>query len=130
MHEGIAFQSKTMADEDLCRAVGETLAEHYPGHPWGVGVDLESGSITIRLGYQYPGMPNVSFGYLLHPHTLMGPGGQHRVMRAGGEMLERFMLARGPADGDSEARAHDNGLITDDTADGAWLARKKAERWG
>lgn len=116
--------AKTMTDADLCQAIGEDLTEHYPGHPWAVGVDLESGSVTIRLGYPYPGMPATSFGYLLHPATVVGPGGQHRVMQAGGELLERYQLARGAATDESADRAAENGLITEDTDDGAWLARK------
>lgn len=120
----VTIEGNAMADQDLCRAIGEDLAKHYPGHPWNVGVDLDSGSISIELCYPHPGIQNVTFGYRLHPQTMMAPGGQKRVMQAGGELLERYQLARGPATDESHARATENGLIYDDTRDGAWIASK------
>jgi hypothetical protein len=119
-----------MADDDLCRAIGEDLVRHYPNHPWGVGVDLECGSITIELGYPHPKLTHATWGYRLHPATCMGPGGQAAVMRAGGELLERFNLARGGADEDSAQAATENGVIIGDTKDGSWLLKKRATAGG
>ena len=101
-----------MAEQDLCRAVGESLCQHYPGHPWMVGACLEAGTIAIRLGYDLP-QSLANMGYLLHIPTLMGPGGYHRVMQAGGEWLERLGLQRGGAKHESGLVAMDNGLNTD-----------------
>ena len=114
---------RAMAEQDLCIAVGEDLARQYPGHPWIVGVDLQAGSIVIDLGYEKP--PAIrNMAYLLHPQTLMGPNGQHRVMQAGGEILERFQLARGAADAESGLAAQENGLLADDTPEGKWALGK------
>ena len=112
-----------MSDQDLCIAVGEDLMKHYPGHPWVVGVNLDAGSIVIDLAYEKP--PAVrNMAYLLHPSTLMAANGHHRVMQAGGELLERFGLPTSAARPDSEARALENGLIADDTREGAWALKR------
>lgn len=126
MLEDFHLDATTMADQDLCIAVGETLYYYYPGHPWGVGVNLEAGAITIELGYQHPRITGATFGYLLHPQTLKGKGGIHRVMLAGGELLERYDLARGAATDQSAARAAENGLIISDTEDAQRLAKRRA----
>jgi len=115
-----------MQEEDLCQAVGEDLTKHYPGHPWCVGADLVAGSVVIDLGYKKP-VHLQQMAYLLHPATLMGPGGHHRVMEAGGELLERFGLPREGARKGSGERAADNGLIAGDTAEGAWVEKKAAD---
>lgn len=94
-----------MADEDLCRAVGEDLTRHYPGHPWMVGCDHEAGTLAIKLGYTQTPM-----GMLLHIGKLQGPGGQRLALMAGGELLERFGLPRKAADGDAVDAAREHGL--------------------
>jgi len=101
-----------MADEDVCRAVGQDLERHYPGHFWAVGCDHAAGTVAIDLPYEKP--PHLrNYGYLLHLSTLMGPGGQLAAMRAGGELLERFGLVRGPATPESAMLARENGLDAD-----------------
>ena len=114
-----------MAEQDLCIAVGEDLTRHYPGHPWLVGADLLAGSIVIDLGYEKPAAVR-NMAYLLHPQTLMSPGGSQRVMQAGGELLERFGLPRGPGTWDAAARAVEHGLDADDTAEGKWALGRMA----
>lgn len=118
-----AVGSATMADRDLCVAVLEDLARHYPGHPWLITADVQAGSVVIDLGYEKPAHLK-NFGYLLHASTLMGPGGRQRVMQAGGELLERFAVARGPGQSDTATAAADHGLDADDTAEGRWFARR------
>ena len=107
-----AYGPHAMAERDLCIAVGEDLTKHYPGHPWMVGADLSAGTIAIRLGYDLP-QHLAQKGYLLHAATLMAPGGQQRVMQAGGEWLERLGLPRGSAAPGAAARAGENGLNID-----------------
>jgi hypothetical protein len=96
-----------MAEEDLCLAIGEDLAKHYPGYPWMVGVD--HGSVCIDLGVEKP-IDMQRYGYRLNVATVIGPGGQKRVMEAGGELLERFGLRRGRAPDDAADLARENGL--------------------
>lgn len=98
-----------MAEEDLCRAVGEDLTKHYPGYDWMVGATLDGGTVAINLMVDdEPAM--ASYGYLLHLNTIVGPGGQHRVMQAGGELLERWGLPIGAAPDGWRKRAQEHGL--------------------
>lgn len=98
-----------MADQDVCIAVGEDLEKHYPGLPWMVGCNHEAGTIAIDLGVEKPiGMER--YGMLLHLDTVLGSGGQKFVMRAGGELLERFGLRRDAVQKDVHERARENGL--------------------
>lgn len=127
MAEDFHFEHTTgtprMADEDLCKAVLEDIARHYPGHPWMVTADVQAGSVAIDLGYEKP-LHLRGFAHLLFAGTLMGPGGQKAVMRAAGELLERFGVARGPGASDTAKAAAENGLIANDTREGAWHAKR------
>lgn len=118
-----AHPEQAMADQDVCVAVGEDLTRAYPGHYWMVGVSHEAGSITIDLQIDKP--PHLrNYGYRLNISTVLGAGGQKAVMRAGGELLERFGLPRGAAHADANEAAKDHGLIIDDnknkSTDGRW----------
>jgi hypothetical protein len=103
------YGENAMAEQDLCIAVGEDLTRSYPGYDWYVGVILEAGSIAIDLLCGKPPQYR-NHGYLLHIPSLLGPGGHERVMRAGGELLERFGLPRTSAPHDWRQRAVENGL--------------------
>lgn len=116
---------QAMSEQDLCQAVGEDLTRHYPGHPWCVGCDIRTGTVIIDLGYEKP-VAIRNMAYMLHIPTLQSAGAQQRVMQAGGELLERFGLPRGPARKGSGERALENGLIADDTREGAWALSKGA----
>lgn len=98
-----------MADQDVCIAVGEDLQRHYPDYPWMVGCNHEAGTVAIDLAVEKP--PGLErYGFLLHLDTVLGAGGQQAVMRAGGEILERFGLQRGAARDGFQERAAENGL--------------------
>jgi hypothetical protein len=100
-----------MADQDLCIAVGEDLTKNYPGYYWMVGANHEAGTIQIDLQVPKPvGLEN--YGYLLYISTVIGPGGQKAVMRAGGELLERFGLRRLSAHVETDEIAAEHGLDT------------------
>jgi hypothetical protein len=76
------------ANKTLCRIVGEKLAEVYPGRPWGVDAQIESGIVKICV----QGFPQWPF--VLHVATLKGDPTLKSVVRAGGELLERFKMSR------------------------------------
>lgn len=105
-----------MADEDVCRAVGEDLTHYYPGHLWCVGANHEAGTLYIDLPYQKPAHLR-QYGYLMHISTVLGADGRKKVMRAGGELLERFGLPRSAATPDADAMARENGLLADGARD-------------
>lgn len=110
-------------DEALCILVGQDLTKHYPGHPWMVGVNTEAGTVVIDLGYDKP-LHLARMAYMIHIPTLKSQGGFKHVMRAGGEILERFGVPRGTATDNTAAYAQENGLIADDTKEGAWANRR------
>lgn len=70
----------------ICNALAEGLGKVYPGHKW--RVVMREAQITIinpRLSGKY--------GYTMHMSNL-DPEGK-ALMRAGGEVLERFGCTRG-----------------------------------
>lgn len=101
---------KAMADEDLCRAVGEDLQKMFPGYPWMVGANHEAGTVVIDLPEPWKPLKYRNYGILLHIPSLMGPGGQAKVFRYAGELLERMGLPRDRAPMDAGLRARENGL--------------------
>jgi hypothetical protein len=101
-----------MADQDLCQAIGEDLTRAYPGYIWAVGCDHNAGTVCIDLAVTKPlGLEN--WAYMLFISTVIGPGGQKRVMRAGGELLERYGLRRTFAHVDTSEIAREHGLDRD-----------------
>lgn len=104
-----SYGEQAMAEVDLCRAVGETLEASYPGYDWYVGTMLDAGTVVIDVVAEKP-LPLQNHAFLLHVQTLMGAGGQQAVIRAGGEMLERFGLPRSRAPSEWKLRAAQNGL--------------------
>ena len=99
-----------MADEDVCRAVGEDLQSKYPGYPWMVGCNHEAGTVVIDLPEPWKPIKYRNYGILLHLSTVLGPGGQKVVHHSGGELLERMNLPRDRAPLDAGLRARENGL--------------------
>lgn len=99
------------ADASLMVAVYDKLASEYPGHPWAVTADRERGVVDIQLFYLDAERKNGRWGYVLHTKTLDSDPGMVCVVRAGGELLERFRLSRERAANDeSRLRALENGL--------------------
>lgn len=69
-------------------AVG-ILERHYPGWGWAVRVDDVGGVLEVRP----TAIPTGRFGFLLHLKNVDYEG--KAIMRAGGELLERYRLRRG-----------------------------------
>jgi hypothetical protein len=96
--EGLLTDTPQVALDDLltARTMAETLHKHYPGHLWGVSCDWKQGVADVRnMGL------SGNWGFRL---VLAGPNGfythsdlEKQVMRAGGELLERFKQRRGAA---------------------------------
>jgi hypothetical protein len=104
------------ADEAVCRTACEELSRFYPEHLWYVEVNHEAGTVSIDLPYQKP--PHLrQYGFMLHLSTVLGADGGKRLMRAGGELLERFGLPRSMAQPEANAMAQEHGLIADGARD-------------
>lgn len=79
-------------DAILAGQVAEMLTKHYPGHPWAVTADHKGGVIVIKnLGFSF------TYGYVLKIADDDGPRLHVEIMRAGGEILERFRVPRARA---------------------------------
>lgn len=99
-----------LADRELCGKVSDILNRHYPNHLWMVGCDHKSGMVYVELPYE-TARRAFPFGFSLHIGKLGNAKSmQKKVMRAGGELLERFNLERGIASRDTLSLAKENGL--------------------
>ena len=86
-HDG---HTHTACDEILAKRASELLNSHYPGYLWAVNVNSEKtgGCMFIKnlsISYRY--------GYTLHLDKLDAK--LNKVIKAGGEILERANMVRG-----------------------------------
>ena len=78
-------------DLALTKAVAATMETHYPGHPWRVEVSHRQGIIKIQL----PILMGATNWYVVHITSLGNwTIGQRKIMRACGEILERYRIPR------------------------------------
>lgn len=91
--EGVEDDPAADADVQLAFVIGETLTRHYPGHPWFVEVDSNGGLASISI-------PAITgrFAYVLKLRLLGSDPGLKSVVRAGGEILERWRIPRSSLD--------------------------------
>lgn len=78
---------------NLAKQMAEALHQHYPGHLWGVCVSEKTGMADIRnlaLSGQW------GYRLKLKDHYSASEW-KAEVVRAGGEILERFKVTRGRA---------------------------------
>ena len=79
--------------------MAEALHAAYPGHLWGVTCEGEKGIATVR-NLALAG----NWGFVLKLADIYSASDWKKVVvRAGGELLERFRLRRGAADQDAIA---------------------------
>jgi len=88
---------KIPAELAMCRMIVRVLNEHYPGHPWSVEVMADQGVAKISI----PELLGQNWGYILHLDTMM----PRDVVKAGGEILERFKIPRAAVDLSAYAQA-------------------------
>jgi len=86
----LSANSEHDQDFTMAKDIADTLHNHYPGHLWAVNV--RSGVATIHA-------LNISsqWGFVLHYANIAHNAGERikKVLRAGGEILERAHLVRG-----------------------------------
>ena len=85
------------SDMALAKFVMEELEKSYPHHPWWVTAEAATGVVVVRLNYLNRFGRKSTHGFVVHIDRLKSHDGFKEVMRAGGELLERHGLARGPA---------------------------------
>lgn len=77
----------------LSKQLADTLHKHYPGHLWGVHVNVNTGMVDI-LNFALSG----KWGYRLKlADHVTSSEWDREAMRAGGEILERYDQARARA---------------------------------
>jgi hypothetical protein len=115
-------------EEGLCAKIFTKLWEHYPMYDWKVKVDAspQVGIVSIKL----PRIHHSALGFNFPVDMLAADPGMRIVVKAGGELLERFKLTRGKAN-----KAEYTDLIRSkrvftlrDRIDGG-LAVENAARW-
>ena len=81
---------KELYENKICESVGRQLVHHYPKWKWYVECRLDSGLISVR---------NLSldgdYGFYIGIAAFLNETDPKLVMRAGGEILERFNQHRG-----------------------------------
>ena len=83
----------TVAEHEWAKRIAEALHTHYPSHAWGVSVDSHGGIAQIynlRLSGRW--------GFIIKLKDLFHDTDMKRVIRAGGELLERYKMKRGTFD--------------------------------
>jgi len=73
----------------LCKNVAETLHKHYPGHAWAVRVYDEHQGVLAIQNLALSGQ----WGFMMKLDDI--DPDMKFVMRAGGDLLERYNLSRG-----------------------------------
>lgn len=101
MRPEIVTENPDLAANDLILAkqMAETLHKHYPGHLWAVTCEGKQGIATVR-NLALSG--NWGFIIKLRDHYSASTF-EREVMRAGGELLERFRQRAGRASQDAIA---------------------------
>ena len=97
-------------DLEVAAAIHQKLVEHYPGHQWAASADHATGMANIKLLYLDTQGLNGRYGFQLHLVKLASDPGMKSVVRAGGELLDRYRLQRGAANDETSLRAREHGL--------------------
>lgn len=77
-------------DYVMAKNMADRLHKSFPGHLWAVTCDGKTGIATVRNM-----MLSGNWGFVLHLKELFGDPGMKCVIRAGGEILERYRLHAG-----------------------------------
>lgn len=83
---------RTAWDLRIARAIVRCLQDHYPGHPWMVEVLSAQGVAHIWVHTEFMAFGRLRF--TIHLATLFSDPMMRCVMRAGGEICERYNLKR------------------------------------
>lgn len=78
-------------DKLLGSRILEKLHQHYPGWTWVIDIPAGQNAVMIR---NHDCDPYGRMAYLLYKDSLYGDPMLHKVMRAGGDLLERYRMER------------------------------------
>lgn len=99
-----AWDPHREADHSLCLLAFNTLVKHYPGHFWRIEVDSAQGLAKVQI---HQLMGDTLWYAIRLDETSNHNDYRKAVIKAGGEILERYGLPRSAMDVDQflEARA-------------------------
>jgi hypothetical protein len=80
------------ANFTIAKEVAETLDKHYSGHAWMVTAEVEQGIVKV-----WNGKLSGTWGFIVNMADLANDPKMKIVIKAGGEILERYNLSRGKA---------------------------------
>jgi hypothetical protein len=107
-HQGTERVDPTaQADLAMTKRIASTLERHYPGHAWKVMVTHRGGVAQIAL----PILMKPHEGFVLHLSNLYSDPGLKAVVRAGGDILERYKMPRQAFDLDHFLTARSTSLF-------------------
>lgn len=105
------FAEASPADVALAVAAYHKLEQHYPGHSWRTNADHAQGVLTVQLQYFDKLRRDANWGVRIKIHRLNSDPDLRSVVRAGGELLERYGLPRHRrADAETRVAAVAHGL--------------------
>ena len=94
--ENSGYGETMLKDLDIGKKILDVLEKYYAYHAWFVDCNHEAGTASVQLMYQGQdaAVRIWKMGYLLHLNKLTPMDLEKKVMRAGGEILERYHMAR------------------------------------
>ena len=111
-----AYGENALADVQLGQKMIDALEKYYPNHAFFVQCNHEAGTLTIQLLYEDSKkfVKRWAHGMLIHIINLQTENDiKRRAMLDGGELLERYQLARKGANPYTRMDARSHEIITD-----------------
>lgn len=87
--EGIENDPFAAVDLAMTKKCADVLERNYPGHPWMIEASHKQGVVFISIPI-FTGRNK----YVVHISVLKSDPGLRHIVRAGGEILERFNIPR------------------------------------
>ena len=110
--EAAGYGEDKLKDLAFGKRVMDVLEKYYPLHPWFVDTSHQAGTVTVQLMYDgKDGKKRIwKYGYLLHIKKLEVDDLEKKVYDAGGEVLERYHMARESASMNSIVDFYEKGV--------------------
>lgn len=113
--ENMGHGDTYLKDLELGKRILNILEKHYAGHAWFVDCNHESGHVTVQLMYEGSDMKVRvwKYGMLIHIHKIDPNTIEKRIVTDGGELLERYNMARRAVRENDIIDFMDKGVIAD-----------------
>jgi hypothetical protein len=94
--ETAAYGHRQLEDMALGKKIMDTLEKYYPLHAWFVNASHDAGTYSVQLMYEgkQAEMRVWKYGFLGHIGKLISDDLDKKIMKVGGEVLERYNMAR------------------------------------